>query len=143
MHEVADIGPVVFIAGVELDRRARLSPITSSQIRADLGRATARPDAGVVEAGLEAVEGDLAHHRVEPILDLAGQKGAPIGALASASRRSNTRPSPKIEAVSAKVSGVSASKVPCGAARVWCAAWPSSCARVSTSRRSPMKLRET
>jgi hypothetical protein len=57
---------------------------------------------------------------------------------ASASSRSNTSPSPKIEAVSARVSGVSASRVPSGLHRVWCTAWPSSWARVSTSRRSPM-----
>ena len=58
--------------------------------------------------------------------------------VAFASRRSNTRPSPKIEAVSASVRGVSAKRVPSGAQSVWWTAWPSSWASVSTSRRSPM-----
>ena len=64
----------------------------------------------VVQRRLELVEGDLAHHRVQHVLDLAGQHGlalAPGRSRASSSAR-KVSISPNTEAVSARVSGVSA-----------------------------------
>ena len=79
MHEVADIGPVVFVAVVQPDGGPQALAHHLQPERADLvGRQLALAP-GVVEAGLELVEGDLAHHAVEAILDLAGQQRLAVG----------------------------------------------------------------
>ena len=56
------------------------------------------------------------------------------GLSSRASRSWKTSISPKTDAVSAVVSGVSACNSPCAAASFWWTPWPSSCAKVITSR---------
>ncbi len=92
----------------------------------------------VVEPGLEAVEGDLADDRVQRVLDLAGQQRLALlsGGVgqqafehqAFAEDRGGFRQGQRRVGQQGAL----------GAASVWCTAWPSSWARVSTSRRSPM-----
>ncbi len=75
MDEVADIGPPVLIAG-----QVHCGPEAGAQfLHPDLADALDRHLARrplVMEARLETVEGDLAHHRVQPVLDPARQQGA-------------------------------------------------------------------
>ena len=119
MDEMRDVGPVLAI----LVRRSsiagpRLSRCTSSQISPmPLGRQLALAPL-VVDAALELDEGDLAHHRVEHVLDLAGEHRscAAAGRSRAASIARKVSISPKTEAVSARVSGVSAIRLPCGPA---------------------------
>ena len=61
----------------------------------------------------------------------------PYVRLVSVSNRPNVTVSPNTDAVSASVSGVGANSGPSGAASTWCTPWPSSCARVITSRALP------
>ena len=65
------------------------------------------------------------------------------GSSSSARRRLNVSASPKTDAVSAVVSGVFALKSPSGCARYPWSPCPSSCASVSTERRSPVKFMNT
>ena len=62
----------------------------------------------------EGVEGDLPHHRVEHVLDLAGQQRLlrlrRLGTATSSERKVSI--SPNTEAVSASVSGVGAISAP-------------------------------
>ena len=145
VHEVADIGPPVLVSIVELDRRARGSrPSPPSRSRRCWSTDTSPCGPLVVEAGLEAVEGDLAHHGVQPVLDAPGQQAALLlfrGGRPAAGRRSGPR---RRSRPSRPGSGACRpAGCPEPPARVWCTPWPSSWARVSTSRRSPIQFRNT
>ncbi len=79
MDEVADVSPVVFVALVQLHRRAEafahdLEPDFGDLVGGHFGFGAQR-----MEAGFEPMEGDLAHHRVQPVLDLAREKRAAVG----------------------------------------------------------------
>src|SRR5215208_2745762 len=70
MDEVRDVGPEVLIALAEPDRRAEAlvlhrHPELAELIRSQLALATHEMD-----LALEGVEGDLAHDRVDHVLDL-------------------------------------------------------------------------
>ena len=70
------------------------------------GQQLARP-AFIVQQRLEAVERDLPHHRVQHVLDLAGQhQPAPVGSVSLSSSERKVSISPNTLAVSASVSGV-------------------------------------
>ena len=90
-----------------------------------------------VELALEAVERDLAHHRVDHVLDLGGEHGLALLVLGIGEQLLKVSISPNTLAVSASVSGVGAISAPFGAASTWCTPWPSSCASVITSRGLP------
>src|SRR5271168_5630839 len=73
MDEVADIGPIVLIAGPWSDRRSEAFRLHAHPERADsLGGQFAVLALGV-DLALEVVERDLPHHGVEHVLDLGGE----------------------------------------------------------------------
>ena len=79
MHEVADIGPPVLVAGIQgHGGPQRGAHFGQPQLIDPLLRHLALL-AFVVEAGLEPVEGDLAHDRVQPVLDPTRQQAALLG----------------------------------------------------------------
>ncbi len=88
MDEVGDIGPEDPVVVVEAQRRPEARLLGLQPDLADLlGRQLALA-ALVVEPGLELVEGDLAHHRVQHVLDLAGDEDAPaLGVLLPGEQR--------------------------------------------------------
>jgi hypothetical protein len=74
VDEVRDIGPEDLVAGLELDRGAEAFP---RHLEPELAEALGRQLALLalqMHLALEAEEGDLAHHRVEHVLDLGGQQ---------------------------------------------------------------------
>ena len=77
---------------------------------------------------------------IEPSMLSASSERRDSALPASASSRPNTIVSPNTDAVSASVSGVPWWKMPCRAASAKCTPWPSSCARIRTSRRRPVWL---
>lgn len=76
MHEVRDIGPVHAVIRREIEGRAEafglhLHPQLTDALMRDLALLPL-----VMQQRLEAVEGDLAHHRVQHVLDLGRQQRA-------------------------------------------------------------------
>ena len=80
MHEVADVGPVMLIPRVQPHCGAEAFGLHGEPQGADLVRRQLALGALSVELGLEAVERDLAHDGVQPVLDLAGQERASLQA---------------------------------------------------------------
>src|SRR5438874_5331730 len=81
MDEMRYVGPIDPIIVVEAQRRTQASPLG---LDPDLANALTGQFALaplIVETGLEAVEGDLAHHRVQHVLDLARNQDAPAPGL--------------------------------------------------------------
>ena len=73
MDEVRDVGPERFIAGSEADRRAKAFILhRHPQFAEFVGRQLAVPPLQM-NLALERIEGDLAHDRVDHVLDLRGQ----------------------------------------------------------------------
>ena len=71
------VGPIDPIIVVEAQRRTEASPLG---LDPDLANAIAGQFALaplIVETGLEAVEGDLAHHGVQHVLNLSRDQDAP------------------------------------------------------------------
>ncbi len=70
-----DIAPVIFIFVVETDRRSKAFLLHIQPDFADTIRRQFALAPFVVDAQFEVIKGYLAHHRVQHILDLAGQHG--------------------------------------------------------------------
>ena len=78
MNEMGDIGPKGLIALVQGDGRPQALRLHAHPQFADvLGRQLALA-ARLVQLALEGVESDLAHHRIDHILDLGRQQGAAL-----------------------------------------------------------------
>lgn len=79
MHEMRHIGPEGLVARHELEGIAQRFRLHRHPQRIDvLGRQLAL-GAGGVQLAFEIVEGDLAHDRVDHVLDLAGQQRLALG----------------------------------------------------------------
>ena len=74
MDEVRDVGPEGLVARAEPDRRARGSrPAPTSRARTSCSAVSSPLRALEMDLALEGVEGDLAHDRVDHVLDLRGE----------------------------------------------------------------------
>src|SRR5262249_20601481 len=75
VHEVRDIGPEGLVAGLELDRgtEALLLRLEPERVEA-LGGQLPAPAFGM-DLALERIERNLAHHRIDHVLDLGGEHG--------------------------------------------------------------------
>ncbi len=74
MDEVGDVAPERLVAGLELDRRPKALAL---HLEPDLAEPLARQlalAALAVHLALESIEGDLADHRVDHVLDLGGEQ---------------------------------------------------------------------
>ena len=141
MDEVRDIGPIGRVAGAvrQVDAVAQRLALGRQPDLARSAPASARPRAARRAGG--ARYSCIAIWRTT-VFSMSSTLPASrtLRSSGSVSRFSSAWKvsiSPNTEAVSARVSGVSHSSWPCGAASTWCTPWPSSCARVITSRVRP------
>ena len=77
VHEVGDVGPEIPVLVVETDGRTQAFPLHVQPDPAQAFGAQLPGAAFVVDPALELMEGDLAHHRVQHVLHLAGEQDAP------------------------------------------------------------------
>ena len=99
------------IAGPRLSRLHRHPEFADT-----VGRQLAIAALGV-DLALEAVERNLAHHRIDHVLDLGGDHGLALLLVGDVGKqRAEGQHLPNTLAVSASVSGVGAISAPCGAA---------------------------
>ena len=141
VDEVGDVGPEGLVARTEPDRRARgFPPAPPARSRRAARRSVRRLRRSVWTLALEGVEGDLAHDRIDHVLDLGGEH-APCARAWSrglgeqraegqhlAEDATPSRPASAASAPSARRSAP---------ASTWCTPWPSSWASVITSRGLP------
>ena len=79
MHKVRDVGPEGFVALHEIEGRSKALRLNRHPQRVDVvGRQFAAAPR-VVKLAFEIVERDLADHRVDHVLDLAGQQDLALG----------------------------------------------------------------
>ena len=112
-----DVGPEGLVAGPEIDRGTEaLALHLHPDLAEPLGGQLAVAPLGV-DLALECVERDLAHDRVDHVLDLGGEHGlALLCGRRPARSFLKVSISPNTLAVSASVSGVGAISGPFGAA---------------------------
>ena len=79
MHEMRHIGPEGLIAGHEFEGIAKAFALHRHPQRVDVFRGQFALGAGGMQLAFEIIEGDLAHDRVDHVLDLAGQKRLALG----------------------------------------------------------------
>src|SRR5712671_217328 len=117
MNEMRDVGPVIPVGVVERQGRPKalalhVEPDVADALGGQLAAATF-----VMNALLEGDERDLAHDRVQHVLDLAGEHDAAALRVGLAREEgAEGQHLAKDDAVSARVNGVSAIKAPCPAA---------------------------
>jgi hypothetical protein len=91
-----------------------------------------------VQLALEFVEGDLAHDRIDHVLDLLGEHGLALGAIAGLGKQGAERQHfAEYRSCLGKGQRVEHISAPCPPASTWWTPWPSSWASVITSRGLP------
>ena len=91
VDEMRDIGPEGLISCAQLDRGPERIGLHAHPQIADLVGGEFALAAFRVQLALEGIEGDLAHHRVQHVLDLRGQHGAPLGFVGGARQQGPER----------------------------------------------------
>ena len=114
MDEVRDVGPEGLVARPRRIAGPRLSACTLIQISPSCSAVSSPLARARVDLALEAVERDLAHDRVDHVLDLGGEHRLALLAARRSCRAARGRSASRRrrDAVSARVSGVGAISAP-------------------------------
>ena len=131
------IGPEGRVVRRELEGRAEaLASAPRIQISPIRSGSNSPAPALVMQQRLELVEGDLADHRVQHVLDLAGQHQTAAGrvGLGIQQRAEGQHLAEHAGRLGQGQRRAGASGSPGSPASTWCTPWPSSCASVITSR---------